>query len=175
MKKNELLPIYEAAASQCTHFYAAHTRFKTFQKDDRELQIYKMLTEQALHKLHNVLVRRIHGYDYKKRPAETEIIMLTSVEISGSTEGPRQTVHAHMLLGRLNGKNFTSTELNEIKTVLDDAWHRTDVYGKVTHLEETYKNQELGAFMYSDKGRTKRWYGGGVNFDHCWLPSNILS
>jgi hypothetical protein len=175
MNQNEMMQLYAVAASNCTHFYTAHTRFKTWQKEQWKLDAYKVLASKALHKFHNVLVRRIHGYDYKKNPDETEIVMLTSVEVAGSKEGVGQTVHVHILLGRLNGKNFNSTELSEIKSILDDAWQRTDVFGKVTHLEETYKNQELGALMYSDKGRTKQWFGEGVNFDHCWLPKCLFS
>jgi hypothetical protein len=171
----EIFQLYAAAAKECTHFYTAHTRFKTLGKEAWLVEAYKKHTEVVLHKMHNALVRRIHGYDYKKKPLETEVVMLTAVEVAGKTEDPKQTVHVHILLGRLNGKHFSSTELAEIKQVLDDAWKKTDVYGKVTHLEETTKNQELGALTYSDKGRTKRWYGEGVNFNHCWLPANLLS
>ena len=175
MKKNEMMQLYDVAASHCTHFYTAHTKFRTWQKEQWQLEAYATHTTYALHKMHNALVRRIHGYDYKKNPAETEIIMIPAVEIAGRREGVDQTVHIHVLLGRLSGKNFRSNELMDIKQILDEAWRKTDVYGKVSHLELTLKNRELGAIGYSDKGRTKQWFGEGVNFDHCWLPKCLFS
>lgn len=157
-------------AEQATHYYTPHTRILSKDKTEGQIEFCKKLISSQIQVFHNRLVKRLHGYDYSKKRAELEVILIAGIEVRSTQEVEFDTMHVHMLLGNLKGKFFDSTEQEVIKQLLDECWKKTCVFGNETHLRTT-DDTPLKGLSYTNKGNWKPWLGDGVQFMNCWWPT----